>query len=355
MLNNQVFRLLETFLVATFGGYIFSLLHLPLPWVLGALSFVMLWQGFMKRKAFVPNTVKNSGFIILGLNFGLYFTKETFETASAYFLPYVLITIMLIIISMVIGIIISKWIKVDKMTSVFSCIPGGLSEMTVASESLHAKSSFVAIFQTVRLVTVLFTVPSVMSFLFLDKTTTTIQQAVTTISAPPIWNYLWFIIPIAVALFIQNKVPAGIIIGALGFTALLNLSPIELPSIPIVLMHVGQILVGAGIGKNINFQDLKIGGKYSLVYFGASLTIIAFAFGLGMIFASFTSLNYATAILSIAPGGLFEMVVTAYNIGGDPAIVSALQLTRILMIVLCVPPFMKWKYGVAEESPIYNS
>ncbi|WP_276245352.1 AbrB family transcriptional regulator [Virgibacillus profundi] len=50
----------------------------------------------------------------------------------------------------------------------------------------------------------------------------------------------------------------------------------------------------------------------------------------------------STANLSIAPGGLFEMVLTASSVGGDPAIVSALQLTRILIIVVFVPPLLGW-------------
>jgi uncharacterized protein len=59
-----------------------------------------------------------------------------------------------------------------------------------------------------------------------------------------------------------------------------------------------------------------------------------------VILANLTSLDYVTAILSIAPGGLFEMVLTAYSLGGDPAVVSSLQLIRILVIVIGVPPLL---------------
>ena len=52
-------------------------------------------------------------------------------------------------------------------------------------------------------------------------------------------------------------------------------------------------------------------------------------------------MNIKTALLSIAPGGLFEMVLTAEAVGGDPAVVSALQLVRVLVIILFVPPVMK--------------
>ncbi|MFS0674002.1 AbrB family transcriptional regulator [Ornithinibacillus sp. 179-J 7C1 HS] len=334
--------IVEAFIIAIIGGVLFNSLHTPLPWVLGPLTFIVLWQGITKRKVSIPNFIRDSGFIILGIYFGLYFTKETLLTVIPYLLPYILVTCILIVACIVLGTLVTKWIKVDQVTSVFSCIPGGLSEMAVASESLKANPSLVVIFQTIRLITVLFTIPSFMVYVLGNAGTGGFQRASSEIVMGSGWSYLWFIVPIAAAILLQNKIPAGIIIGALGVTAIMNVSPIELASVPSGLLNAGQVAVGASLGKNILFHDLKIGGKYTFVYFGLSILIIAIAFGLGAILATFTSLDYATALLGIAPGGFFEMVLTAYNVGGDPAIVSALQLTRILLIVLLVPVSLKW-------------
>ncbi|WP_373893576.1 AbrB family transcriptional regulator [Virgibacillus sp. CBA3643] len=343
MKNTQIRRLIETIIIATLGGYLFNILNLPLPWLLGALTFVMLWQGCTKREASLPSSIKNAGLITIGIYFGLYFTAETFQTIWPYFLPYILLTCVLILASIMLGIMVTQWIPVDKITSIFASIPGGLTEMTIASEALHAKSAFVVIFQTIRLMTVLFTIPTAMTYLFSEEAQAATSQTVA--NAASGWSYLWFIIPVLIAILVRNKIPAGIIIGALGVTAVMNVSPIELAAVPPFLMNAGQVMIGASLGKNILFQDLKKGGKYCLVYFGLSLVLILIAFGLGMLLAHFTTLNYATAILSIAPGGLFEMVLTAYNVGGDPAVVSALQLTRILVIVTGLPPAIGWWYG----------
>jgi uncharacterized membrane protein AbrB (regulator of aidB expression) len=85
------------------------------------------------------------------------------------------------------------------------------------------------------------------------------------------------------------------------------------------------------------------------VYFGVALLLIFISFGLGYLLASFTSLSLATAVLSVAPGGLIEMVLTASVVGGDPAIVSALQLIRILVIIMFVPPLLKWYFRKKEK------
>lgn len=354
MSSKDYYSLIEATIVAVLGGSLFYLVNAPLPWVLGSLTFVMLWQGLTKRTLCIPNSIRDTGFIILGVYFGLYFTKQTLLTVIPYLLPYIVVTCILIIACIILGTLVTKWIHVDKVTSVFSCIPGGLSEMAIASESLKANPSLVVIFQTIRLITVLFTIPPFMVYFLGNTGGGSFQRVAGDMILGSGWSYLWFLIPIAAAIFLRNKIPAGIIIGALGVTAIMNISPIDLNSVPSIVMNAGQVAVGASLGKNILFDHLKIGGKYTFVYFGLSVTIITISFGLGILLAAFTSLDYATAMLGIAPGGFFEMVLTAYNVGGDPAIVSALQITRILMIVLLVPISLKWwfnrKVGVKERT-----
>ncbi|OIJ11078.1 hypothetical protein BKP37_16850 [Anaerobacillus alkalilacustris] len=346
--STYVFRLLETAVVGFIGGYLFSIIHLPLPWMLGSLTFVMVWQGLMKRKSYWPGSIKNSGLIILGIYFGLYFSKETFLTVGPYFLPYLISTFLLILFSILLSSVVTRWINVDKITSAFGSIPGGITEMVIASEALNAKSSFVLIFQTVRLLTVLFLVPSTITYIFNERSYSSYEWSTATVFSFGNWNLLWFVIPVVMGILFRNKLPAGTVIIPLIITALMNISMINLSILPSFLLILAQVAVGIGLGKNISFSDLRLGGKYCFVYFGVSLALIFVSFGLGGLLAHFTTLNLSTAILSIAPGGLIEMVLTASIIGGDPAIVSALQLTRILVIVMFVPSVLKWYFKKTE-------
>ena len=92
----------------------------------------------------------------------------------------------------------------------------------------------------------------------------------------------------------------------------------DLAAIPPFVVIGAQVAVGIAIGKNISFKDLKAGGKYCVVYFAITLSLIVVSIGLGVLLAQMTSLNLKTAILSISPGGLIEMVLTAATVGGDP-------------------------------------
>ncbi|WP_096435044.1 AbrB family transcriptional regulator [Alteribacter populi] len=345
MTPNKIARFLETLTIGTIGGAVFAVANLPLPWVLGALSFVLVWQGITKRNANWPEPVKNTGFLTLGIYFGLYFTKSTFVTVGPYLLPYVSATVALIATSILFATVVTKWIDVDRVTSVFGAIPGGLSEMAIASEALKANTSLVVIFQTIRLLTVLFIVPFVIVFSFSSgQAGAEVSTSLNESAVPWSWNATLYILPVVIGVLMRNTIPAGIVIIPLTITALINIFGTALPPFPPLLLIAAQVTVGIGLGKRISFNDLKVGGKYCLVYFAIAVGLIAASFGLGAVLAEWTSLNLATAMLSVAPGGLIEMVLTASIVGGDPAIVSALQLVRLLVIIIFVPPILKWYF-----------
>lgn len=242
-------KIIETLVIGVLGGYIFSLGNLPLPWVLGPMGFVMLWQVLSKRQMIWPTSFKNGGLLFLGIYFGLYFTKNTFISVWPYLLPFLVITFLLILASIVNSTFVTRWIKVDKVTSAFGSIPGGLSEMVAASESLRANSSLVAIFQTVRLLTVLFLVPFIIVHSFTNDQGINGVDLFHSFTLELSWAYWLFIVPILFGVYFRTKLPAGIVIIPLTITAILNVGLLELPPLPPLLLIGAQVAVGIGMGK----------------------------------------------------------------------------------------------------------
>jgi uncharacterized protein len=345
-------KIFETYLIASLSGLLFYAFDLPIPWMLGPITGMLLWKTWTKRTLVTPPLLSNMGLMILGIYFGLKFTKSTFITVGPYILPYFLITVFIISVNVFHSILVTKFINVDKVTSAFASVPGGLPEMVAASESLKANSALVTIFQTIRLLTVVFVVPFVVVHLFDgDSSRNNIFNMDERESSG---NYMWFAFCIAAGWFLRNILPAAYVIGPLAATAIMNVIGIELSSIPIELLIFAQISVGMSMGNKMTIEDLKMGGKFGWVYFLLTLFLITVSFGCGYVFAKFTNLSLPTAILSLAPGGLVEMVLTAESVGGDPAIVSSLQFIRLLFIILVVPSVLKWFFQ-KEKKPLQNS
>ncbi len=345
----QMKGLVETYAVAAVGGELFYLFHFPIPWILGPMTFMILYKAITHRKMLVSARLYNVGLATLGIYFGLSFTKETFVAVYPYIIPFLITTILLLTVSVVNSIFVTRFIKIDPMTSVFGSIPGGLSEMVAASHSLKANSAMVTIFQTVRLLTVVFMVPFIVTHWFIGSAGNA-YELIKNISSVPVYAYLWFGFAFLAGWLLRNKLPAAYVIGPLAVTALLGVVEVGLPSIPPWFLILAQITVGMRMGNNINLRDLKIGGKYCGVYFVLTILLLAISFGFGYIFAIFSDLDLPTAILSLSPGGLVEMVLTATAIGADPAVVSSLQLIRLLFIILVVPSFLKWMFTRKEKA-----
>ncbi|KKI93804.1 membrane protein [Bacillus sp. SA1-12] len=344
----KIYNILFPYVLGIGGGFLFYICHVPLAWILGPMTFLIIWRSIFANQKDLnqPIVLKNGSFIILGISFGLSFTKETFLTVGPYVLPFLVTTILLIIISIINALMISKIVNVDKNTSIFASIPGGLSEMVAASESVQANSSLVTIFQTVRLLTVVFFVPFAILHMFEPQA---VMQPIQSLSNEGgILTYGWFLLAGFVGWLIRSKVPAAFVIGPLLTTALLNISGISLPDFSDLFLVFAQLTIGIGFGLMITFSDLKKGGKYCGLYFAGTILLIGASFGLGYLFTLLTDLDLATAMLSLAPGGLVEMVLTASTIGADPAVVSSLQFIRLLFIISFVPSILK--YGIKRAT-----
>ncbi|MGM0873483.1 MAG: AbrB family transcriptional regulator [Bacillota bacterium] len=341
-MHKTLYKILFPYLLGTFGGFIFSICHVPLAWILGPMTFLIVWRSIVvtNQNLFQPSILKNISFIILGISFGLAFTKETFLSVGPYVLPFLLTTVLLIVISVFNGLLISKLVCIDKNTSIFASIPGGLTEMVAASESINANSSLVTIFQTVRLLTVVFFVPFAILHMFEPQSGVQSIQNIHNQSST--LSFGWFILAGFVGWLLNKKLPAAFVIGPLLTTALLNIIGISLPTFHQFFMIFAQVTIGIGFGLMITFNDLKKGGKYCGLYFITTVILIGASFGLGYLFTLLTDLDLATAMLSLSPGGLVEMVLTASTIGADPAVVSSLQFIRLLFIISFVPSLLQF-------------
>ncbi|MDQ0227012.1 hypothetical protein CHH83_05040 [Bacillus sp. 7586-K] len=338
----QLYVTLFPYIIGCCGGIVFNALNIPLPWILGPMIFLITLRSILSKqpKYVQPLLFKNISLSILGISFGLSFNKDTFLTVAPYVVPFLIATIVLISFSIINGVMISKFVKIDRNTSIFASIPGGLTEMVTASESLNANTSLVTIFQTVRLLTVVFFVPFTILHMFEPQQGGTLIDTITNNAS--FFSFGWYILAGLTGYLFKSFLPASYVIGPLLTTAMLNIIGISLPSFSNIVLVFAQLTIGISFGLMITFKDLKIGGKYCGLYFLTTLLLIGASFGIGYLFTLITDLDTGTAMLSFAPGGLVEMVLTASSIGADPAVVSSLQFIRLLFIISVLPSLLKF-------------
>ncbi|MBM7569894.1 AbrB family transcriptional regulator [Aquibacillus albus] len=337
-------RLCITYIIGFVGGWLFSIVQLPLPWILGPLTVLLLWKTFILRSIESSLSLRKISFTIMGIQIGTTFTSATLTHVIPYLIPFTLLTIIIIAISLVSAFLLTKWIPVDVTTSMLGSVPGGLSAIIALSDSLEGNTALVTILQTIRLITVLFTVPFAATHLFISGEGPSVAFS-TPMEQGPLWTIVVYVAIYFIALRFQYKVPAALVIVPMLVVGAVQIIDLPLFELPNYCYICAQVAIGVHLGESISIRDLTKAGKYCLYYFGLTLLIVLLSFSFGYIFSVITNIDIATSILSFAPGGLIEMAVTAQSVRGDPSIVSSLQMIRLLTIVLILPMVLKLIIG----------
>ncbi|MRH41141.1 AbrB family transcriptional regulator [Aquibacillus halophilus] len=332
-----------TYAVGFAGGLLCLWLHIPIPWILGPLLAIFMCKTFLPFKGESSTALRNFSFTITGIQIGGTFTAATIDLVLPYLLPYSLLTIFLITISLVNAYLLTKWIPIDVPTSLLGSVPGGLSAIIALSGSFKANTALVTIFHTIRLMTVLFVIPLLATQLFTPTSGSENVELLNGLDASqgPLWTIIILVAVYGLALLLQERIPAALVIIPMVIVAIFQITNYPLYHLPDFFYIFAQLTIGIYLGFSVSIKDLRKAGKYCGYYFGLTVILIAISFGLGYLFSLITPIDLVTAILSLAPGGLIEMALTAESVGGDPSIVGSLQMIRMLLIVLVLPFCLK--------------
>ncbi len=159
-------------------------------------------------------------------------------------------------------------------------------------------------------------------------------------------SVLWFAVTVAVAcvgglLGRKLKMPAGLLAGAMIAAAAFQV--LTEKGVFYTSVRVGlQILSGALVGSRIGINELKNMRRlvWSLAALIVSLMALNITFALLILLVS--PLNPATALFATAPGGASDMGIICTDFGGDAGIVAILQVSRLILIYLFIPPVIRY-------------
>lgn len=147
-------------------------------------------------------------------------------------------------------------------------------------------------------------------------------------------SFVWFLITLAVAfaggtIAIRLKIPAGGMIGGMIAVAALNILTGNCLMYPQVRLVV-QICLGAMSGSRVGRKEVREMKRLILPIGLMFCVCLALNVVFGTILVKATSLDLATALLSITPGGATDMVFVASDIGADTGLVGIMQTLRMI-------------------------
>ncbi|MBW4633634.1 MAG: AbrB family transcriptional regulator [Iphinoe sp. HA4291-MV1] len=334
-------------------GLILARFHIGgIAWIFGGIvSGAVVLQTYRVLYGYTPKpnrSARKTGMALVGLNVGFSVAHGHLANITSCIPIFAFLTFFLLLCGIIIGYIYSRISKTNFLTAILATVPGGVGPMSAIAADYDKDVTLVALFQAIRVTTVVFLIPLIARVL---SGYPVYSQAL------PVKGVLFSLEPsqlgllllallfggLGVYLAILSKIPAGEFFGAIvagiAFNPLLEWLPFVGDvnfTLPLLVNIVGQMLLGITIGEY--WGDKPTFKKRTIAYALISVAMTLVAGGLASILAmELTSWDWLTCLLVTAPGGSAEMILVALALHHNIEIVTAGHLIRLLAINSSLP------------------
>lgn len=355
--SDKPIRILVTLLIASCGGLLFEWIHIPVPWFLGPMVAILIGSRFSRIPLYWPSKIRDIGMIIVGYSMGLSFTKSALHQIFIQFPSIILMTIILISLSSLIALIVSKLSRIDYPTILTGSIPGGLSQMIMlAEETKGIDITVVTVLQVTRQMMIILLVPVYIFNPFFG-----VKPSVLTNAHHPEmvqWgtmypNILIFAIVSILCAILGKKIklPTSFLVGPIIGTAVLTVFGIHGPSLPASVLDISQFMIGSYVGLLLKPDKLPHKGRILTLAVMSGFCLLLTSLGLSFFLKLIYGASYSTSYLSLAPGGMDQMGILAHEVNANLSMVVGYQLFRLFFIFFVVPPILKLIFKKLVKKP----
>jgi len=350
MTPRLLLRLVLTHLLGLAAAWLFVQLHTPIPWMMGPL-LVTGAASVMGAPVASAVRVRNLAQWTIGGALGLYFTPEITGLVVSLWWAVLLSVVWAVALGWAFG----WWLharhapllggtpRQQWATAFFSGAIGGSNEMAILAEREGGRADLVAAAHTVRLLLITLIVP--FAFTFSGLHTVPVQ--------PPgprdvHWGGLALLAlasGLSIALMSRFGKANSWFIGALAATTALTVAGIHLSAVPVWMTNAAQLVIGVGLGVRFSPGFLRAAPRWIAVITVGSVGLVVSSAAFGALLAWGTGQHTGTMILGTAPGGIAEMAITAKSMQLGVAVVTALQVCRVLSVLLLIEPMFHRLYG----------
>ena len=162
--KNKAVCFAATVLAAAAGGMFFRWLGVIVGALLGALVFTAV-LNVATETAYVPGTVKAGLQILTGAYVGMQVSRDTVTSISGVLLPMVIMLAGTTVLIYLLALVIQRVSRLDFMTCLLICTPGGLQEMCLLADDMDCDAPKIVLMHTVRIVIVVSLCPIVLALM----------------------------------------------------------------------------------------------------------------------------------------------------------------------------------------------
>lgn len=328
-LRERLPGILRALAVGIPAGYLFDLLHTPIPWMIGPMVAVAT-LNLLGVRMHSPPLARQMGQVILGSAVSLYFTPTVVAALAANLPAIIAATITVFLVGGLGAVTLSRASGVDGKSTFFASIPGGAMAMAVLADRYGAKIAPVAVAHSLRVSLVVIIVPFALTYGGFPLVPAAYRPNLPLdfFILVPWLGVGWALGEISERLHFHN----GCLLVPIFAGAALTVSGLELSAVPHGLIDFAQLMFGLVLGARYErafFLRYKLFIPFALLN---SCFILVASVAAGALLAWIFGLPVATMILATAPGGLAEMTITAQALHISVPLVVAFHLFRVVVV-----------------------
>lgn len=321
---------------------VLSVAGLPSPLLFGGLLGGLVLALATKRTVAVPGWSFTVGQAIIGVTVGASVDFETLAELGTDWPAVIAVSVLTLLLSVLAGQLLRLHRGVTPVTASFASVAGGASGMSAVARDLGADDRVVTVIQYLRVLVILLAMPAAVAIVFDADTGTTAGVAATATSSAGI-VYALLAVPLGIAVGRLLRLPSPAVLGSLLAAVALGAAPaFKDVDVPVWVQAAGFLLIGLQVGLRFTLDSLKAIGRMLPTAMLVIAIIVGTCAAFGVLLAELTGVSELDAYLATTPGGLYAVLATAADTGGNVTFVTAVQLIRLLLVLLAAPLLGQW-------------
>lgn len=329
-------RIALALLIGAAGSIVFRLLALPLPWMLGAMTFTLI-AAVAGAPIRGPERLRPPLIAVIGVLLGAGFKPEMLGAVAGWSMTLLAMVLFLAVTAAVTMPLYLRFKGFDTLTAFLSAMPGGLIEMSTLARAFGADDRRVLLAHAARIVLTIAMIA--IWFRVIEGFAVGTNPGGTPLLSMD-WRDLLVLALCGVIgawMGIRLGLPAPTLLGPMIISGIAHLAGLTRSAPPAEIIVLAQVVMGTTLGcRFLGVSAIEVGIALLQSTAATLLTMsiaVAFAFGT----ARLTGTPADQLLLAFAPGGLTEMSLVAIAIQADVAFVALHHVVRIVLVIAAAP------------------
>jgi membrane AbrB-like protein len=329
-----------TFALGGAGGLAATALGLPVAMLMGSLIAVAVAAaGGMRiggHPVGVPQPWRFALVPVIGVAIGAGFTPAVLEQAGLWAVSIAALVIYLPAAHLA-GYLVYRRGGLDRTTSYYGSVPGGLIESIQLGEAAGADVPMLTVLQFLRLILCIVMVPIAFSVIEGHAVGSGAGLGLPGTDVPLSGHDALVLLAVAgvgVAGGRLLRLPAAVISGPILASAAAHVAGLTEAAPPGWLILVTQWVVGTSLGARFAGMRPRMLRTALLLALVNAAIALPLALAAALLLAPLTGQPVSARFLAYAPGGIAEMSLVALSLGVSAVFVTAHHIVRLLLAVL---------------------